>query len=412
MPADPSRSNTKWFMLALAALTHTFVVAMPTMCMPVLFEEISEDLGLTLVQIGAIWGLGSLAGMLTGLVGGSLGDRYGTKRTLVWTCLLAGIAGALRGLSTGFYSLSATFFIFGFLTPAIPINVHKVCGIWFSKKRLGMANGIVSAGMALGFALGAMISATKLSPWLGGWQNVLFLYGAISIGISVLWALTRTAPVERQQTTSQEGTASIRQSLAHVLRIRNIWYLGLAMMGLGACIQGMLGYLPLYLRDIGWAEANADGALSAFHTISLICAIPIALSSDRLGSRKTILIAGTMMIATGTGLLSLVDGSAIWVMVLMAGIFRDGFMAVLMTVIIELDEVGPGYAGTAMGAVSLFSRLSGLISPPLGNSLAGIDASLPFVFWAALGFAALWGLNMFTEERRVVAVPGKRKPVR
>lgn len=402
MPKRKINPDTKWFMLALAALTHTFVVAMPTMCMPVLFDEISTDLGLTLVQIGAIWGLGSLAGILTGLVGGTLGDRYGTKRTLTIACLLAGLAGASRGLSSDFYTLAATFFLFGFLTPAIPMNVHKVCGIWFDKQRLGMANGIVSAGMALGFALGSLISATYLSPWLGGWEYVLYLYGAISIGISVLWFLSPTAPAEREQPDSTDDTLNIRQAMAHVLRLRNIWYLGFAMMGLGACIQGMLGYLPLYLRDIGWAEASADGALSAFHTISLICAIPIALASDRLGARKTVLMAGTVTIATGTMLLSLVDGSLIWAVVLLAGIFRDGYMAVLMTVIIELEGVGPRFAGTAMGTVMLFSRFSGLISPPLGNSLAGTDPALPFVFWAILGFMALWGLYMFAEERRMV----------
>ena len=38
----------------------------------------------------------------------------------------------------------------GFAMWAIPMNVHKTCGVWFSKKRLGMANGVVSVGMALG----------------------------------------------------------------------------------------------------------------------------------------------------------------------------------------------------------------------------------------------------------------------
>lgn len=406
MPDETSRSNYQWLILALAALTHTFVVAMPSMCMPVLFSEIEVDLGLSHVQVGAIWGVGSAAGMLTGLIGGSLGDRFGTKRTLVWACLLAGTAGALRGFSTDLYTLAATFFLFGFLTPAIPMNVHKVCGIWFSRQRLGLANGVASTGMALGFALGSLVSATYLSPWLGGWENVLFFYGAISIVICVLWSLTRTAPAEREQAASSEGTARIRQAFSHVVRIRNIWYLGFAMMGLGACIQGMIGYLSLYLRDIGWTPANADGALTAFHTISLICAIPIALASDRLGLRKTILVVGAVMSAAGIGLLSVVDGWAIWAVVLMAGVFRDGFMAVLMTVIIELEGVGPRYAGTAMGAVGLFSRISGLISPPLGNSLAETDPALPFVFWAILGFSALWGLYMFSEERRVVAAPG------
>ena len=46
-------SRYRWYVLGLAALTYTFAVAMPRMCMPVLFKEISIDLDLSLVQIGA-----------------------------------------------------------------------------------------------------------------------------------------------------------------------------------------------------------------------------------------------------------------------------------------------------------------------------------------------------------------------
>ena len=49
-----SNSNYKWYVMVLAGLTATLVVAMPSMSMPVLFAEISEDIGLTIVQIGAI----------------------------------------------------------------------------------------------------------------------------------------------------------------------------------------------------------------------------------------------------------------------------------------------------------------------------------------------------------------------
>ena len=41
------------------------------------------------------------------LIGGSLGDRFGPRRTLTALCLLAGAAGGLRGFSTGFPSLAA-----------------------------------------------------------------------------------------------------------------------------------------------------------------------------------------------------------------------------------------------------------------------------------------------------------------
>ena len=162
------RPSYRWYVLALAALTHTFAVAIPSMCMPVLFKEISVDLGLNLVQVGVVWGLAALPGIVTGLAGGSIGDRFGAKRTLMIVCLLSGAAGALRGLSDGYLSLAITIFLSGFLFPAIPMNVHKICSIWFSGRQLGLANGVVSTGMALGFMITSVLSATVLSPLLGG----------------------------------------------------------------------------------------------------------------------------------------------------------------------------------------------------------------------------------------------------
>jgi NNP family nitrate/nitrite transporter-like MFS transporter len=357
--------------------------------MPVLFEEIAGDLDLSLVQIGAIWGMASLAGLFVVLAGGLLGDRFGAKRVLSTFCILAGLAGALRGLSGSFISLSATLFLFGLLTAIIAPVVHKTCGIWFSGRNLGMANGVVSMGMAVGFTLGAMVSATVLSPLLDGWRNVLYLYGAISVVIGILWTVTRSRPDEVETVAGDVSTVPFRQALSRVVRIRQVWVLGLILVGQLGCIQGVFGYLPLYLRDSGWTAATADGALAAFHAISMAFAVPLALLSDRLGSRKAVLFVAALMTSIGVGLLSVAGGAMVWVAVAVAGIVRDGFMAVLMTTIIETDGVGTVYAGTAMGLVMTLSRLIAFISPPAGNSLATTNPSLPFVFWAGLAAVAL-----------------------
>ena len=388
----------KWVVLALATFTHTFVVAAPLMSLPVLFAEISRDLNLNLVQVGWVWGIGSLAGIFTSLLGGALGDRFGPRKTLMAGSLLAGLTGALRGVSGDFITLAATSVLFGLVPPMIPMNVHKTCGIWFSAKRLGMANGVVAAGMALGFMLGSLLSATLLSPWLGGWRQVLFLYGGLSMLIGLLWCFTPEAGASHQSTSIAAGRISLWRGLYHVARLRNVWLIGLAMLGNRACIEGMLGYLPLYLRRVGWPPALADGALATFHGVSLLAAIPLAMLSDRLGSRKRFLIIATLMIACGVALLSVSKGELVWVAVIVAGIVRDGFMAILMTLIIELKGVGVAYTGTAIGLVLVFSRLGSLISPPLGNSLAELNLALPFVFWAALAFLGVFGFY-FVKER-------------
>ena len=398
MNSRPSETNYRWYVLALAALTATLAAAIPMMCLPVLFKEISGELGLSLVQIGLIWGIGALPGIFTSLMAGAIGDRFGTRRTLSVACLLVGLAGALRGLSNDFVTLAATVFLFGLLTPVISMNLVKNCGVWFSRRQLGLANGVVAMGMALGFMVASMISATVLSPWLGGWRKVLFFYGAIAMTISIPWYLSRPAPSDVGVSAGETSPRSLRQTVSHVARIRNVWLLGLALMGIGSCIQSTLGYMPLYLRGLGWPEASADGALATFHAVSMIFVIPIALWSDRLCSRKTVLMAATLMIVAGVGLLSIVDGMMVWVAVSMAGLVRDGFMAVFMTVLIETEGVGARYVGTAMGLVMIFSGLGGLIAPPLANSLARIAPGLPFIVWAALAAAGFWRLYLLKER--------------
>jgi NNP family nitrate/nitrite transporter-like MFS transporter len=402
----------KWAVLTLAALTFTFAVAMPTMAMPVLFKEISEDLGLNLVQVGAVWGTTALAAMFSGMISGSIGDRFGARRTLSVACALAGAGCALRGMSDSFLTLSLTVLLSGFLMMAIPTNVHKICGIWFSRRRLGLANGIVSMGMALGFMTSSMISATWISPWLGGWRNVLFFYGALAVAISIPWHFVRDAPVEVGSPGKSGPTTSVDKPISQVARIRGVWILGIGMLCLGGSVQGTLGYLPLYLRNVGWDPAAADNALATFHAMSMTFVVPITWLSDRWGVRKPFLLTAALMITLGIGLLSVVSGFMVWVSVIAAGMFRDAFMAILMTTIIEVQGVGAALAGSAVGLVMAFSQLGSFLSPLAGNSLAALSPNAPFVLWAILALASVISFSRIREgavdEEESVLVASRR----
>ena len=379
----------KWLVLTLGAFTFTFVVAIPSMSLPVLFDEISADLGLNLVQVGWIWGIGSVFGILVGLIGGSVGDRFGPRRTLVVACILMGIAGAARGLSNSFAMLAFTMLITGFAQWSIPMNVHKTCGIWFPKEKLGVANGIVAVGMALGFLLGSLFAATVFSPIFGGWRNVLFVYGGVAILFGIFWWYSQEKAGGKGQQSNQMIT--LREAIGHVMRLRNVWLLCLATAGVSGCVNGMLGFLPLYLRSLGWEPAIADSTLASFHAASLLFAIPIALVSDRVGSRRGILMAAALLIGIGTGLLGFASGVLISVAVLIAGIARDGFMAITMTAIIEEKGIGARFAGSAIGLNMSVIGIVSVFAPPIGNWLAKFGPGLPFIFWASLVFLGFVG---------------------
>src|SRR5512136_2383234 len=132
--------NYKWYLLTLVVLSNMLLFAIPAMAMSILSKKSSRDLHLSVAQVGFIWGVGSLPGILTALLAGTIGDRLGPKRVLVAACLLAGLLGASRGLATGFVSMTAIVILFGVFSPFInPLGI-KTCGMWFPPRQLSLAN--------------------------------------------------------------------------------------------------------------------------------------------------------------------------------------------------------------------------------------------------------------------------------
>jgi cyanate permease len=386
-----NNSYHRWYVLALAAFTFTFTVAIQQICMSVLFKEIAEDMGLNLVQVGVIWGIPAFAGVFSVFFAGMLADRYGAPRVMGIACILAGIFGALRGTTDSFLSLALFTFLFALPMWVIPSSVFKVTATWFSGRKLVVANGVVSAGMGLGFTVGALISATTLSPLFGSWRGVLFLYGGISIIMGLLWLLT-VKEHHHVHLGAAPTKVPLRQSITRIFPIKSIWLLGLTMLGFSGCVQGVMGYLPTYLRDIGWTAASADGSLTVFNALSTLGVIPMALLSAKIGLRKAVAFPVLIVTIVGVALLPVMGDAMVWVIMILVGVARDGFMAVALTISTETKGVGVVYAATAMGLVQTLMNVGGLSSPALGNSLADPTnpaAPYPFFLWAAFGLLGL-----------------------
>ena len=392
LPLTETRSNYRWVMLAMCALTPTFVVTLPNLSLPPMFTIISNDLGLSLVQIGTIWGVMiGFAGIFFALIGGTLGDRFGTRRTIVVACLLTGLFGMSRGLAVDFGTLLISSLLFGFAQAIIPVMMFKVARQWFPPERLGMASGVISAGFAGGLTLGPLLSTSLILPALGGWRQVVVFFGGLAIFFAILWLVLHPSQTRGANDTTPQS--SLLENVRHVVRLRNVLILGLGGMGISACFSGFTGYLPTYLKAVGWADLDADRALSAFFLMSLISVVPLSILCDRLQLRRGFLIFAACVLATGIGSLALVHSSLVVYVIAATGIVFDAFMAISGATVLEVRGVGLTYAGTALGISTMIRNTGGFFAPPLGNSLAVYGPSVPFLFWGAMGFFAVF---MFT----------------
>lgn len=387
--SERQTSPYRWVILFLTFLTGFLVIGFQSTGLPALFGEIATSLELDLVQIGLVWGVGSLMGIFTTVIGGSLIDYFGTRRSLVTLCFALGIIGALRGIAVDFWTIFLFSFFVGMVQPVVPLNLVKLNRQWFASHQLGLANGIMSGGFALGLMLGARLSATVLSPLLGGWREVLFLFGLVTILMSIIW-LVMHPPMEKTK-AKRPNIKQIFANLRMVTRYRELWVIAVAGFGVGGLMRGLVGYVPIYLREIGWDTFNADTAMTVFFLASLIGVVPISYISDRIGDRFKMMIIATTMMSIGTTMMFLA-GSTFWTVILamvIAGCCFDGFMAMRNASITEVEGLDMVMVGSALGFGGMLTNIAGTTIPPLGNSLSTIGLNVPFLLWACSGLLAM-----------------------
>jgi MFS transporter, NNP family, nitrate/nitrite transporter len=392
-------SRYQWYVLALGMLTAAFVPGAARLCMPVLFKEISESLHLNLVSIGTVWGMDPLAGILVGLPAGLLADRFGIKRSLTVICIMAGIFGAARGFSVNFLTLAGSMFLLGLFSASAPNIVAKVTALWFKGQRLAMANALVNVAWSLGSMAATMFSATVLSPSLGGWTRVMFFWGAPCVVLGFIWLLTGREPAKSENPEAAIVTVPFREALSHVTHVKEMWIMGLLTLAHYGATMGFMGYLPLYLRNIGWTTTAADSSMTVLSGVGTLGVIPMVLLSNKIMSQRGVLLVSIISLTAMLALLPFVNTTGVWIIIIVGGFLRSGGPSIINVMIFESRGIGGNYGGTAMGFVSTIGMVGAFLSPPIGNSFATYAASLPLLFWAALSILAIIPWFFFTKTR-------------
>ena len=152
---------------------------------------------------------------------------------------------------------------------------------------------------------------------------------------------------------------------------------------------GFAGYFPLYLRNIGWTTVGADGAFTVYNGAFLAGIIPMTLLANRLRAHKEMLFFSLAVTAILFASLPLVNGAAVWALIIIGNFLRSSTFALTNVLIFDIKGIGSTYGGTATGLLSSIGMIGGFLAPPLGNSLASIGPGMPYFFWSGLAAISL-----------------------
>ena len=383
-------SNYRWVVLAIGCL-GTAVVGVLRQGLPALGPEFRDAFGLSLGEVGFVFGV-LAAGMTIGLVPwGALADRTGERAVLAGGLLLAAAALVLAALSDGFALLLVGLLLTGlFAASATGATGRAVMG-WFSRDERGFVLGIRQTAVPLGGALAALtLPAVAIAADL---QAALLVLAGFTLVAALGGAVWLRDPPPSKSPPGFSAPPPTRDG--------RIWRLGIGS-GLFVVAQtAVIGFVVLFLHDERGVSLGAAAAvLAAIQVAAAVARIAIGRLSDRRGRRIVPLrgagIAGAALVA----LAALADGAPLVVLIpllVLGGAAMSSWNGLSFTAAAEIS--GRARAGTAMSLQNTIVSVLGTVAAPLFGVLAGATSfATAYLLVTAAPVLGWWVLRPLEED--------------
>ena len=392
-PATRARRATLASILCAAIVVSLNVGKLPP-ALPALREEFALDL----VAASLLVSFFQLAGMLLGLFGGMLADRFGPRRVMRAGLAIAAAGSAMGALAPGATMLLASRAIesTGFILTVLPgpALLARTTPAARLRGTMGAWSAYMPAGMTIALA------ATPFVLQSVGWRAAWWAIAAASVVMFV--AIGRTVAPDAAGRVPDGAFALVRDTL----RSPRPWVLAGAFGCYAAQWMGVFGFLPTLYSDAGVA-LTAAGALTAFGVaINVAGNLASGVLLQRGVPRATLLAVAAASMFAGAWLCF---GSGAPFAVRYAGVLLFSAVGGLIPGTLFASTAAyaphPRAVGTTTGLMQQGSTLGQFLSPPLIAAVHGASGGWHNTWWATGALAAgglmlAWAIARFDRADR------------
>lgn len=342
----------------------------------VVLPEMIRDLTLSRTSGGSIFNAYLLVYITLTPLAGFLTDRLGARPIMAACAAVLGAGALLMGSARSVGDASIAFAVAGLGAAGIWVPVLTVTQRWFAPSRRGLALGILSTGIGLGFAVTGILFPILIDHF--GWRSAWVALGASALALALLnGSFLRSTPESSGHTPwgGDPGARSGPESPAAlglrsvVFRRGDFWWIGLSYFCVAYGLYGITTFMVDYARhQIGLPMETASLLATIHGTGQVIGVLTILPLSDRLGRRGVVLFSN-LTIAVSIGGILFSTGSAPLLF------FFVGLMAVFYGVTFPIYGACAGdffpkhVIGTVIGAWTPFYGLGAMASHWLGGML-------------------------------------------
>jgi CP family cyanate transporter-like MFS transporter len=342
-----------------------------------LLPSIQDDLGVTHAVAGL---LGTIPVLCMGLFAPPapfLSGRIGSRRAIAAALVLIGVFGVLRAVAPGAVGVIVLTFPIGvgmgLAGALLPVAVKERFA-----DRPGFATGVYTAGITIGSAIAAAV-AVPLANAGNGWRTPLLVFGAVSVGLAVVWVWLTRAEQRHVRLETRPLKLPFRRPLA--------WRLVAAFFFMSSVFYGLNAWLPDAYVERGWTEGSAGALLAVLNTVTIPCGFSVAWAADHWGSRRVWLAgAAALQLVALLGIALWPDAGWTWAILL--GVAIGPLFPLTMTLPLDAAEHPAEVAALAGMMLGVGYSLSA-ISPLLLGALRDLTGGFDSVLWALVGLATL-----------------------
>jgi nitrate/nitrite transporter NarK len=347
----------RWVILIIAWIT-LLCLHWSWFLIPSLASRLTLDLNLSHMQYTLIFTAPVMMGIWCATIAGAAADRFGIRRVVTIAAFLGGAGGLARAFAPNFEVMFILMCLVGTAAYSSMANLPKLVAIWFPPKQAGLAAGIYTMSIGFGLSLGLFTA-----PLFKDWQTAFTIVGIITLVATCLWALlARNAPkgVEIKMPPMISGIKRGLQSRD----IRLVCVVYFLYMGVFTAFSGNF---PEALELIHHITPATAGAITALLTGAAVLGNIFAPAlSDRLGLRKPFLyIAAVVTPLSLYFAWQLAPGAATWILVSVGGLAMGALPPVILTMPLELPEIGHEHVGGTTGLIISFHSVGGVVIPLL-----------------------------------------------
>jgi MFS family permease len=277
--------------------------------------------------------------------------------------------------------------------------------IWFSARKRGLATGIVTAGIGIGFTLSGVIVPPILSAYgAEGWRSCWYYLGVIVLvlaGITFGFLRDRPEDLRLKQLGSDtsedksEGKKAKGLEWGKVYKIGSVWHLGVVYFMYGFSYIIYINFFATFLvKEMGWTNSEAGRLFTFLGFLSIFCGLLWGGISDVIGRKGGAALAYvTLVISYGIFALLRSPG-AFYISAVFFGLTAWAIPTIMAAA--AGDYVGPRLAPAGLGFVTVFFGIGQAIGPYVGGLCADITDSFTLSFALAASVSMIGALGSIT----------------